>query len=154
MTVTVELQIETDDEPLPDLTTIQAWAEAALEPRDEAVELVIRVVGENESADLNRRYRGKDGPTNVLSFAFTPPPPVQSALLGDLVICAPVVRREAEEQGKTASAHWAHIVIHGTLHLLGYDHQEATDADRMESREREILQRLGFSDPYENAKEP
>ncbi|MBT2969847.1 MAG: rRNA maturation RNase YbeY [Candidatus Thiodiazotropha sp. (ex Ctena orbiculata)] len=126
------------------------WVEAALPRNSEPVELVIRLVDEAESRQLNRDYRGKDGPTNVLSFPFEAPPQVPLPLLGDLVICVQVVVREATEQGKEPRAHWAHMVIHGVLHLLGYDHQEGAQAQRMESEEREILRGLDFSDPYDD----
>ena len=115
-------------------------------------ELTIRVVGEAESAELNERYRHKRGPTNVLAFPSEPLPAegAEDELLplGDLVICAPVVAREAAEQGKTLEAHWAHIVIHGALHLVGYDHETDAEAGEMEGRERELLAALGIADPY------
>ncbi|MGL5337628.1 MAG: rRNA maturation RNase YbeY, partial [Aeromonas veronii] len=93
-------------------------------------------------------YRGKDKPTNVLSFPFEAPPGLELPLLGDLVICRQVVEREAEEQGKPLMAHWAHMVVHGSLHLLGYDHIEDEEAEEMEALERDIMQELGFADPY------
>jgi probable rRNA maturation factor len=110
-------------------------------------ELGVRVVGSAESRRLNVRYRGKDKPTNVLSF---PPAslPDGSRLLGDLVICAQVVRSEAREQRKSLEAHWAHLVVHGALHLVGYDHEREAEAKRMERREVAVLRRLGFSNPY------
>jgi len=100
------------------------------------------VVGSRESRALNERWRGRAQPTNVLSF------PGDGRLIGDIVVCAPVVAREARAQGKALSAHWAHMVLHGTLHLLGFDHARAADARRMERRERALLARLGFADPY------
>jgi probable rRNA maturation factor len=113
-------------------------------------ELTVRVVGERESAELNERYRGKKGATNVLSFRAEAPPAADGELLpfGDLVICADVVERESREQGKTPAAHWAHMVVHGALHLQGYDHENVRDASIMEARERELLAELGFPDPY------
>lgn len=133
----------------PTARDIRRWALAALAGAGRG-ELTVRIVGEQESAALNERYRGKQGPTNVLAFpggggeelGGEPPP------LGDLVICAPVVIREAREQGKPAAAHWAHMVVHGALHLVGYDHEEAAAAVAMEARERQVLATLGFSDPY------
>lgn len=107
--------------------------------------LSIRVVGTAESRRLNRTWRGKDKPTNVLSF---PAPATQSPLLGDLAICAPVVAREAREQGKSAQAHWAHMVVHGVLHLLGYDHELDRDAAVMEARETALLANFGYANPY------
>lgn len=124
------------------------WVETALPEGDEPVEMVIRLVDESESRQLNRDYRGKDSPTNVLSFPFDAPEQVPSALLGDLAICVPVVAREAAEQGKPLLAHWAHMVIHGVLHLLGYDHLTDEEAQLMEERERLLLHQLHFSDPY------
>ncbi|MET0066604.1 MAG: rRNA maturation RNase YbeY [Candidatus Thiodiazotropha sp.] len=127
---------------------LQSWAEAALEPGRNEVELVIRLVDETESQQLNRDYRGKDRPTNVLSFPFDAPDVVPISLIGDLVICVPVVSREADEQHKSLTAHWAHMVVHGVLHLQGFDHQTDAQAEQMESLEREILQGLNFPDPY------
>ncbi len=133
---------------VPEDAQLERWAEAALEPGRDEVELVIRLVDEAESQQLNRDYRGKDQPTNVLSFPFEAPDVVPVSLIGDLVICVPVVAREAEQQQKALSAHWAHMVVHGVLHLQGFDHQTEPEAERMESREREILQGLNFPDPY------
>jgi probable rRNA maturation factor len=112
-----------------------------------AAEITLRLVDEPESQALNRAYRGIDRPTNVLSFSYDPPPG-SDALVGDLVICAPVVAREATAQGKAPEAHWAHLVVHGTLHLLGHDHQNDEEAREMESLEVQILAELGFPDPY------
>ena len=120
---------------------LRRWAEAARGRR--RGELTLRIVGPGESRALNRRYRKKDKPTNVLSFPYDDP-----GVLGDIVICAAVVRREAREQGKSAAAHWAHMVVHGVLHLLGFDHIRPADAKVMENRERAILARLSFPDPY------
>jgi len=113
-------------------------------------ELVVRIVDEFESATLHARFRGKQGPTNVLAFPAgeTLAPDSEPRLLGDVVICAAIVAREAEEQGKAPEAHWAHIVIHGCLHLVGYDHLAAPKAQQMEARERTLLARLGIGDPY------
>ena len=113
------------------------------------MELSLRLVDEAESADLNQRYRGKAGPTNVLSFPFEPPPGIKGPrYLGDLVICVPVVAREAAEQGKAPEAHWAHLVVHGVLHLLGYDHLDEAEAQAMEALETRLLANLGFPPPY------
>ena len=135
--------LPTDDE-------LQHWATAALQERTEFTEpeLTIRLVHNDESQELNSEYRGKDKPTNVLSFPFDAPPEVPIELLGDLIICAPVVQAEASEQGKTPQAHWAHMVVHGCLHLLGYDHIKDDEAETMENLERQIMAALGFSDPY------
>ena len=126
---------------MPSPARLRAWAEAAL--AGTRGELVIRIVGNGESRALNHRFRKKDKPTNVLSFPYGEP-----GELGDLVICAPVVNREAREQGKAPAAHWAHMVIHGVLHLRGFDHIRRAEAKVMEDRERAILARLSFPDPY------
>jgi probable rRNA maturation factor len=127
---------------------LAGWARAALGRR--RGEVTVRVVGAAESRALNRRYRGKDKPTNVLSFPSEAPARGKQRVLGDLAICAPVVGREAREQGKRPDAHWAHMVVHGVLHLLGFDHIRAADAKVMEGRERAILARLSFPDPYKS----
>ncbi len=149
MAVELDWQIASETNDLPDEGRTLEWAEAALVDRTEGdVQLTVRVVDETESAELNGRYRAKQRPTNVLSFPFEAPEGIDIPLLGDLVICAPVVVREAAEQGKTPEAHWAHMVVHGCLHLIGYDHIEPADAEVMESLERRILAGLGYSDPY------
>jgi probable rRNA maturation factor len=150
----LDLQIASATPALPSRVEVGRWIGAALAAERAAGSpgVVVRIVDEAESRGLNREYRGKDRPTNVLSFPFEPPPGVpEGALddhLGDLVICAPVVLGEAAVQGKTPEAHWAHMVIHGVLHLLGRDHQNDAEAAEMEGREREILRRLGYPDPY------
>jgi probable rRNA maturation factor len=146
--VSLELQRAVEGGGMPDEEVFRRWAESVLSCHPDPVELVIRLVDEAESRQLNRDYRGKDRPTNVLSFPFEAPPQVATPLLGDLVICAPVVAREAQEQSKSLQAHWAHMVIHGLLHLLGYDHQNDQEALQMESRERELMHRLNYPDPY------
>jgi probable rRNA maturation factor len=147
--VTLEIQrIAEEHGDLPDDDAFRRWVEIALAQHAAAAEVVIRLVDEAESRELNRSYRGKDKPTNVLSFPFEAPPELPLPLLGDLVVCAPVVAREALEQGKSLQAHWAHMVIHGLLHLLGYDHQTDEEAQLMESRERDLLTQLHFPDPY------
>jgi probable rRNA maturation factor len=134
---------------VPEAAQLRKWARSALAD-DVRGELTVRVVDESEIAALNSRYRGKKGATNVLSFRAEPPPDGVEELLpfGDVVICAEVVEREAREQGKPLAAHWAHMIVHGTLHLQGYDHEKARDAAVMEARERALLARLGFPDPY------
>jgi probable rRNA maturation factor len=148
--VTLELQVQnaTQVDEIPPEDSFGQWTGAALRQEREHAELVIRLVDEAESQELNREFRGKDRPTNVLSFPSHLPAVVESNLLGDLVICAPLVLREAAEQGKSIDAHWAHMVVHGVLHLLGYDHQDEADADVMERLEREVLANLEFQDPY------
>jgi probable rRNA maturation factor len=133
---------------VPPAASIRKWARAALRGSGGG-ELTVRIVDPEESAELNRRYRKRAGATNVLSFPVGVAPPVPAPPLGDLVICALVVEREALEQGKAAEAHWAHIVMHGVLHLLGYDHETNVQAQTMECRERQLLAGFGFADPYE-----
>ena len=145
----IDLQIACEQETgLPTLEQIEQWATAAVQPQTDEVEMTVRIVDEAESHELNLNYRGKDRPTNVLSFPFECPDEVELPLLGDLVICRQVVEREAQEQEKPLMAHWAHMVVHGSLHLLGYDHIEDDEAEEMESLETQIMTGLGFADPY------
>jgi probable rRNA maturation factor len=148
MNLSIDIQKACASEDSPDEDSIKRWVSAAIRDERDECELSIRIVDEPESADFNLRYRGKSGATNVLSFPFDAVTPEPLPILGDLVICAPVVLREASEQQKTDSAHWAHIVIHGVLHLLGYDHIEDQDAELMESLETEIMLNLDFPPPY------
>lgn len=135
---------------IPSAASFRRWAAAALAVtrKHEPAELSIRIVGAREGRALNRRYRGRNNATNVLSFAIELPRGVDSPLLGDIVICAPVVAREACDQKKTLRDHYAHLTVHGVLHLLGSDHQTAKDAKRMEELEVRILKSLGISNPY------
>jgi probable rRNA maturation factor len=149
----LDLEVQRVCPALPEDGALRRWVRAALQGRRRATALVIRLVDEAEMAQLNQTYRGKAGPTNVLSFPFAAPPPVQSDLIGDLVICAPLVAREAAQQGKPAVAHWAHLVVHGVLHLLGHDHLDAAAARAMEALETDILGKLGFPDPYDQTEE-
>lgn len=144
----LEVQYASEVSDVPDEQALHAWALAALDNQAAPVELVIRIVDESESRALNARYRGKDKATNVLSFPFEAPPQIQTNHLGDLVICAGVVACEAGEQRKPLDHHWAHMVVHGVLHLRGYDHCDETQADTMEALEKKILNRLGIADPY------
>ncbi|MFO8046917.1 MAG: rRNA maturation RNase YbeY [Halomonas sp.] len=149
----VDRQVAVEAEGLPTQAEFEAWVGATLgrhEVADDS-ELTVRLVGTVESRQLNRDYRGHDRPTNVLSFPFECPPGVELPLLGDLVICHPVVVAEAAEQDKAQRDHYAHMVVHGTLHLLGHDHIEDEEAEAMESLEREILASLGIDDPYREA---
>lgn len=137
----------------PPAAAMSRWANAALGRRGAGRELAVRIVAPRESRRLNAAYRGKDKPTNVLSFPVAPLPAGAARAgaerpLGDLVICAAVVRDEAREQGKPLAAHWAHLVVHGALHLVGYDHMEDADAARMERREITVLRGLGIPNPY------
>lgn len=142
----VNLQLACDSADIPAAADFERWATAGLQqPQGE---LSIRVVGRPESQALNKQYRHKDKPTNVLSFPFEAPAHVPSHYLGDLIICAPVVLEEADVQKKTSASHWAHMVIHGLLHLQGYDHENDQDAAIMEQLEQQIMHKLGYSDPY------
>lgn len=152
--VILDLQLACADENhLPAESDFQRWLEAAVTPFQPESEVTIRLVDEAESNELNLTYRGKDKPTNVLSFPFEAPQGIELPLLGDLIICRQVVEQEAAEQGKTVEAHWAHMVVHGTLHLLGYDHIEDEEAEEMEALETEIMLALGYPDPYISEKE-
>ena len=143
------MQLASEAADLPGEADLRHWCELALRQRSADSELTIRVVDEAEARELNHTWRHKDYATNVLSFpADIPDGILDIPLLGDLVICAPVVAREAAEQGKLLTAHWAHLVIHGCLHLLGYDHIEEAEAQEMETLERELLAELGHPDPY------
>lgn len=153
-TVILDLQLACDKtEGLPTESDFRRWLEAVLPQFQEESEVTIRVVDEAESHELNHTYRGKNKPTNVLSFPFEAPPGIELPLLGDLIICRQVVEKEAEEQEKPLLAHWAHMVVHGSLHLLGYDHIEDDEAEEMESIETEIMLALGYDDPYISEKE-
>ncbi|TEW56636.1 rRNA maturation RNase YbeY [Psychromonas sp. RZ22] len=158
MELYVDLQLASKNQQnLPDLIQIEKWVSSAIiagsdETRDE-VELTVRIVDADESQDLNHQYRGKNKSTNVLSFPFQNPPGITLPLLGDLVICKEVVEKEAIEQKKPLIAHWAHMLIHGTLHLLGYDHIDDDEALAMESIETKLMIELGYNDPYLSEKE-
>jgi probable rRNA maturation factor len=144
----IEVQVVFSSPGQPDKAQIQQWVDAALQDYGKDTEIVVRIVDVHESAQLNKQYRHKPGPTNILSFPIEVPEGIELNLLGDLVVCAPVVEREAIEQQKLLTHHWAHIIIHGVLHLLGYDHIEDAEAEVMESLEIKILQTLNISNPY------
>ncbi|PSV24209.1 MULTISPECIES: rRNA maturation RNase YbeY [unclassified Photobacterium] len=149
MAIYLDLQHATESlDGLPTEAEFQQWLNAAVIPFQADAEVTIRLVDEKESHALNLEYRGKDRPTNVLSFPFEAPPGMELELLGDLIICRQVVEKEAVEQNKPLKAHWAHMVVHGSLHLLGYDHIEDEEAEEMENLETEIMQNMGFVDPY------
>lgn len=134
--------------PIPVLRTLRRWAAAALGTSATGSDVTVRIVGRAEGRRLNRDWRERDYATNVLSFGYSLPHGKNGSLHGDLVLCAPVVEKEALEQAKTVTAHYAHMVVHGLLHLQGYDHEDDGEAERMERRERLILKRLGYADPY------
>ena len=146
--LSLELRIAARRPWVPSARDFTRWAEAALPAAARSAVLSVVVVGDARSRSLNRGYRGKDRPTNILSFVGPGAAPDGRHYLGELVICAPLVAREARAQHKPSRAHWAHLTVHGVLHLLGMDHERARQASRMESLEIQILDQLGFSDPY------
>ena len=152
MNLTLDLQQACQQPNLPSEAQLTSWLTAALTGQLDSAEVSVRIVEEAESQELNGLYRGNDKPTNVLSFPFELPPGVPAEemnfLLGDLIICAAVVAREAAQQNKELHHHWAHMLIHGALHLLGYDHIDTVEAEQMEQMERDILAGLNISDPY------
>lgn len=138
-----------DKNQIPNVSDFYKWASAALSGKQDEAHLSIRIVDENEISQLNQTYRHKHGPTNVLSFPADLARDVPLPLLGDIVICAPIVISEATQQEKNCTAHWAHMTVHGTLHLMGYDHENEEEANVMENLEIEILDSLGFDNPYQ-----
>ena len=146
----IDLQNALEPEPkgVPSQDKLIEWATEALSGHVNDAEMTIRLVNEAEISELNQTYRNKPGPTNVLSFPADLPDEIELPLLGDVIICAEVVSEEAQVQNKTLESHWAHMVVHGTLHLLGYDHIEESDADEMETKEIEILAKFGYANPY------
>ncbi|MBL4831889.1 MAG: rRNA maturation RNase YbeY [Aliivibrio sp.] len=154
MSIELDLQIASQNsEGLPSESDFQLWLTSAVSLFQSQAEVTIRVVDQSESQQLNFDYRGKEKPTNVLSFPFEAPPGIEIDLLGDLIICRQVVEQEAIQQNKSLAAHWAHMVVHGSLHLLGYDHIEDDEAEEMESLETEIMLKMNFPDPYLSEKE-
>ena len=151
MKLQVDVQCACDDEDVPNAEAISLWAQTAADAvLDKNAQLSVRIVDAEEGTHLNESYRRGEGPTNVLSFAFEEGARLEPPLLGDIVICADVVAREAREQDKALSAHYAHMVMHGVLHLLGFDHERERQAQKMESLERQLMSALGFNDPYDN----
>ncbi|MCW5577085.1 MAG: rRNA maturation RNase YbeY [Dokdonella sp.] len=149
MTVSVFVENRTDRRGVPLRRSFQRWLDAIPQlRRRRSAELAIVIVGAADGRDFNRRYRGRDYATNVLSFPYQRLPGDRCGLLGDLVLCAPVIAREARAQGKRARDHYAHLTIHGVLHLLGHDHEDDAQAQRMEALERRILASLDIADPY------
>ena len=143
------LQFASESQCIPDEIELIKWIQKALQLTEiKQNNITIRLVDEAESQALNKQFRGKDRPTNVLSFPSEVPRDIEPDYLGDIVICAPVVEQEAREQNKALNSHWAHMLVHGLLHLKGYDHLNALEAEEMESREKQILQAMDFPDPY------
>lgn len=147
--VHIDMLVNSTSTQLPSLGEVEKWAATAVGRHRQEAEISLLIVDTEEGTQLNRQWRKKEGPTNVLSFPSELPEELKLPLLGDLVICAPVVEREAIEQKKSLTSHWAHMIVHGTLHLLGYDHIEDDQALEMETLETAIMQQLGFPDPYQ-----
>ena len=148
MAIILDLQIACESNVLPTEEQFQLWVNTALQPYNKPFELTVRLVKSQESQQLNQQYRNKDKPTNVLSFPFEVPDGIELDLLGDLVICASIVEQEAQQQNKAIQSHWAHMVIHGCLHLLGYDHISEQEAQEMEGLEIKLLTGLDIANPY------
>ena len=153
MAVILDLQIADDGDDQPPPSSIELWVASAVQraqsqKRDDDVELTVRIVNREEITELNHQYRDKNKATNVLSFPADLPDHIELPLLGDLIICADVVRQEALDQHKALPDHWAHMLVHGTLHLLGYDHIDDDEAEEMENLEIQILNELGITNPY------
>ena len=154
MTYRIDIESNSQSQHIPALAEIECWISAALQSQDFAnAEVSVYIVDEDEGQELNSQYRGKDYPTNVLSFPADIAEEVGIPLLGDLVICAPVVEREAQEQNKALAAHWAHMLVHGTLHLVGFDHIDDDEAETMEALETQIVTGLGYPAPYQEITE-
>ena len=150
MTDLVDIQLADSSAKTPDAQHIRSWVAAVFTTLEcSPLALTVRVIGEEEMAKLNRRYRGRNQSTNVLAFPIEPLPGMCTDLLGDIVVCGPVVDREAAIQHKSPMGHWAHMVVHGMLHLFGYDHNSDQEATAMETLEKSVLEGLGFSDPYQ-----
>ena len=154
MTDSVNIQLADGSAKTPDVQQIRSWVAAVFTTLERSpLALTVRIVGEEEMAKLNRRYRGRDHSTNVLSFPIEPLPSICTDLLGDIIVCGPVVNREAAIQHKSLIDHWAHMVVHGLLHLFGYTHESNQDALAMEALEKSVLEGLGYSDPYQGEHE-
>ena len=148
MAIRVDVQYMCESPSLPGKKQIKTWAEAALKNLRENAEFTVRIVDRQEGTELNERWRQAKGPTNVLSFPAEGLEEIAPELLGDIVICAPVIEDEAKQQDKSPDAHWAHMIVHGILHLLSYDHIKQQDADIMEALEIKILEKIGYKNPY------
>ena len=150
MTDLVDIQLADSSAKTPNAQHIRGWVAAVFTILERSpLALTVRVIGEEEMAKLNRRYRGRNQSTNVLSFPIEPLPGMRTDLLGDIIVCGPVVDREAAIQHKSPMGHWAHMVVHGLLHLFGYNHESDQDAMVMEALEKSVLEELGYSDPYQ-----
>lgn len=145
----IDFQIESQSKQLPDQALFKSWVDAVLTDESQDSEIVIRIVDEEEMTRFNEQYRAKKGSTNILSFPFDSPDVVESDLLGDLLVCASVVEKEAAQQHKDLEHHWAHMIVHGVLHLIGYDHIDDIEAEEMETLEIRILKSIQIDNPYE-----
>ena len=145
----LDIQIISQSKQLPEQEQFQNWVDAVLNDESQDAEFVIRIVDEAEMIQFNEQYRDKKGSTNILSFPFEAPEGIDSHLLGDMLVCAPVVEKEAQQQNKELNHHWAHMIVHGVLHLLGYDHVDDQDAEEMEALEIKILKKIKIKNPYE-----
>lgn len=145
----LDIQIISQSKLLPSQEQFQYWVDAVLKDPSQDAEVVIRIVDEAEMTQFNEQYRDKKGSTNILSFPFEAPEGIDSYLLGDMLVCAPVVEKEAQQQNKQLEHHWAHMIVHGVLHLLGYDHGDDQDAEEMEALEIKILKKIKIKNPYE-----
>ena len=148
----LEIQNESQSSLIPEKKQFKYWLDAVLKNDNQDSEIVIRVVDKDEMIKFNEQYRDKKGSTNILSFPFEVPDGVESQLLGDLLVCAPVVEQEARQQNKKLEQHWAHLIIHGILHLLGYNHIDDVEAEEMEALEINILSTIGINNPYQENK--
>jgi probable rRNA maturation factor len=146
---TLDIQLCSHSKRLPEHEHFQHWVDAVLNDANQDLEVVIRIIDEDEMIQFNEQYREKTGSTNILSFPFEMPEGVESHLLGDLLVCAPVVEKESRQQNKKLEHHWAHLIVHGTLHLLGYDHIDDVEAEEMEALEIEILKTIKIENPYQ-----
>ncbi len=145
----LDFQVVSESQQLPTPEQFKIWVDAVLTDTSQDSEIVIRIVDEAEMIQFNEQYRGKKGATNILSFPFDSPEGADSQLLGDLLVCAPIVELEAKQQNKALDHHWAHMIIHGVLHLIGYDHINDMDAEEMEALEIKILIKIKIDNPYE-----
>lgn len=148
MSVLLTIQNISKIKSIPSKHQFKTWVELALAPRRKKYAITIRIVGIKEITRLNKQYRKKNRPTNIISFNFYAPLPIKTNILGDLVICAPIVKLEAKSQHKKPVSHWAHLTVHGVLHLLGYDHQHDSEGQKMEKLETKILKKLKIVNPY------
>ncbi len=145
----LDFQVVSQSKSIPSIDQFQSWIDVVLNDESRDSEIVVRIIDEAEMTQFNEQYRDKQGPTNILSFPFDVPEGIESDLLGDLLICAPIIEKESLQQNKIVDHHWAHMIVHGVLHLLGYDHIDKCDAEEMEALEIKILRKIKIKNPYE-----